>query len=108
LIWTPLEGDYPSRDDLCEAIKDEQILIQLEEANVGAAEGTKIGGWPFTIQSEIQWAPHDNHPAKPEFVFQIDSEAETGWEWGHQGIGYFGRGTAPDRQDEWVLAWQCL
>jgi hypothetical protein len=27
--------------------------------------------------------------------------------WGDNGVGYFGRGTAPGKQDEWTLAWQC-
>ncbi|MHC4974852.1 MAG: DUF1963 domain-containing protein, partial [Planctomycetota bacterium] len=69
--------------------------------------GFKLGGWPTLIQSEIFWAPWNRHPAAPEYVFQIDSTAKGNWSWGDGGVGYFGRGTAPGKTDEWALAWQC-
>jgi hypothetical protein len=67
----------------------------------------KLGGWPTLIQSEIFWAPWNRHPAAPEYVFQIDSTGKGNWSWGDGGVGYFGRGTAPGKTDEWALAWQC-
>ena len=70
--------------------------------------GLKLGGWPTLIQSEIFSSPLDEHPAGPEYVFQVDSSDKAGWSWGHDGVGYFGRGTAPGKEDEWTLEWQCL
>lgn len=70
-------------------------------------DGFKLGGWPTLIQAEIFWAPFKRHPASPEFVFQIDSTDKGHWMWGDGGVGYFGRGTAPCKEDEWALAWQC-
>ena len=58
------------------------------------------------IQSELYWAPWNRHEAKPEYVFQIDSTEKGNWMWGDNGIGYFGRGTAPGKENEWVLVTQ--
>lgn len=69
--------------------------------------GFKLGGWPTLIQAQIFWAPWNKHPASPEFVFQIDSTEKGNWMWGDNGVGYFGRGTIPGKEDEWALAWQC-
>lgn len=69
--------------------------------------GFKLGGWPTLIQAEIFWAPWNKHPASPEFVFQIDSTEKGNWMWGDSGVGYFGRGTTPGKEDEWALSWQC-
>ena len=70
-------------------------------------QGFKLGGWPTLIQSEIYWAPWNKHPASPEYVFQIDSTEKGNWAWGDNGLGYFGRGTAPGHEDVWTLSWQC-
>jgi uncharacterized protein YwqG len=67
---------------------------------------SKIGGWPYLIQSEVFWAPENRHPANPEYVFQIASERKAHWQWGDGGIGYFGRGTG-DATEAWTLSWQC-
>jgi uncharacterized protein YwqG len=101
-----IEADFPCWGDVPADIADE-----LEERyfdfyeNVG---GLKLGGWPTLIQSEIYWAPFNQHPALPEYAFQIDSTEKGNWAWGHSGVGYFGRGTAPGMENEWALAWQCL
>lgn len=69
-------------------------------------DGSKIGGWPHLIQSEIYWAPFNQPPTNPEYAFQIDNEEKAGWMWGDAGVGYFGRGTG-QAKDTWALAWQC-
>jgi uncharacterized protein YwqG len=69
--------------------------------------GFKLGGWPTLIQSGIFWAPWNSHPAAPDFVFQIDTTEKGNWMWGDNGVGYFGRGSIPGKEDEWALAWQC-
>ncbi len=66
--------------------------------------GHKIGGWPTLIQGEVYWAPWNRHPAKPEFAFQIDSDDKAHWQWGHAGVGYFGRGTTEGMKDEWCFS----
>lgn len=72
--------------------------------NVG---GFKLGGWPTLVQSEIFWAPWNKHDASPEYVFQIDTTEKGNWMWGDNGVGYFGRGKAKGKENEWALAWQC-
>lgn len=70
-------------------------------------DGFKFGGWPSLIQSEIYWAPFNKHESIPEYIFQIDSCEKANWSWGDAGVGYFGRGTAPGKQDDWAIEWQC-
>ena len=67
----------------------------------------KIGGWPTLVQSEIYWAPFNEHPAKPEYVFQINSIEKANLFWGDDGIAYIGRGTKEEFKDEWTFSWQC-
>jgi hypothetical protein len=102
--WELIEADYPSYEDIpCrlpgELLKDYSKLFPNHYSS-------KVGGWPYLIQSEIYWAPYNNHPANPEYVFQIGSEEKAHWQWGDSGIGYFGRGTGRTR-DVWALSWQC-
>ena len=101
-----VDNDYPCWEDLPVAepdtFGDDDYFEYFE--NVG---GFKFGGWPTLIQSEVYWAPNNNHPARPEYVFQIDSTDKGKWSWGDGGVGYFGRGTAAGQEDQWVLCWQC-
>lgn len=103
--WLKLEADYPTWDDAPidvfpqELCKDYYDIFQC-------ADGIKVGGWPRNVQSEIFWAPGNQHPASPEYVFQIDSAPDLNWEWGDMGVGYFGRGTGSHR-DRWAFEWQC-
>jgi uncharacterized protein YwqG len=103
---TVVENDYPCWDDVADICPTEiaEDYLDLFE-NVS---GFKLGGWPTLIQSEIFWAPHNIHPAAPEYVFQIDSSEKANWAWGDGGVGYFGRGTKNGHEDQWALAWQCL
>ena len=97
--------DFPSWEDCVESIPDE--FEENYDEKFPTSEGFKIGGWPFLVQSEIYWAPHNKHPASPRYVFQIDSTDKGNWGWGDGGIGYFGRGTTEGHRDEWFLEWQC-
>ncbi len=99
-----IEEDYPVYDDI-----EEEIPVELQNTEIFRnVSGFKLGGWPSLIQSEIFWAPFNRHPARPEFVFQIDSTAKGNWSWGDSGVGYFGRGTSEGHRNEWILAWQCM
>lgn len=103
---TVIEEDYPVYDDIAEQIPEGLGDSYIDDFD--NTSGFKLGGWPTLIQSEIFWAPFNKHPAKPEFVFQIDSTTKGNWSWGDRGVGYFGRGTAEGHRDEWALTWQCF
>ena len=100
-----VEDDFPCWEDvpleLPEEIADNYYDLFKNTS------GFKLGGWPTLIQAEIYWAPWNKHPTAPEYVFQIDSEPKANWSWGNGGVGYFGRGTAEGKEDEWTCAWQC-
>ena len=100
-----LVEDYPSYDDLEETIVDD--LWDEFSTKFPTLEGIKLGGWPDLIQSEIFWAPLNKHPAKPRYVFQVDSIPEIGWQWGDGGCAYLGRGTIKGERNTWALDWQC-
>jgi hypothetical protein len=103
--WEVVEADYPTYEDLPletpEELKDSYHDLGFENH-----DGIKVGGWPTNLQSEIYWAPMNQHPHDPAYVFQIGSEPRAGWQWGDSGVGYFGRGTGVHR-DKWAMAWQC-
>lgn len=100
-----VEADHPCWEDAGD------VPPELEDGfsdRFPNAPGFKFGGWPSLVQSEIQWAAPEPHPAAPGFVFQIDSAPKAGWSWGDGGVGYVGRGTAPGQRGTWVLEWQGL
>ncbi len=100
-----IEADYPTHDDI-----PVELPAELKDSyydRFSNTDGLKLGGWPTLIQSEIFWAPWNQHPISPEYVFQIDSTEKGNWQWGDAGIGYFGRGTVEGQRDEWAISWQC-
>lgn len=103
--WELLENDLPSYEDLPDDFPDELRAKWTESFN--GADGSKVGGWPTLVQSEITWAPLNLHPANPRYVLQIDCEEEANWIWGDCGVGYFGRGTGNHR-NTWTMSWQCF
>lgn len=104
--WEMIEEDYPTWDDTSHMDLPTDVYESYYN-RFQNADGTKIGGWPATIQSEIFWAPYNRHAANPEYVLQVASEAKAHWSWGDAGIGYVGRGTGIAR-DQWTLSWQCF
>ena len=99
--------DFPCLDDVPLAFK-EHLWDAYQDHQFENVGGFKLGGWPSLIQSELTWGLFDQHPAKPQYVFQIDSTEKGNWMWGDNGVGYFGRGTADGKGDDWVLEWQCF
>lgn len=102
-----IENDYPSIDDIPFAMRKHILAAQLSD-QYRNNEGFKLGGWPTTVQSEIDWGDQVQFSIRPEFIFQIDSTEKGNWMWGDNGIGYFGRGTVEGYTDQWVLDWQCF
>lgn len=100
-----LDNDFPCREDCPEEIPE--IFDEDYYDLFPNQEGVKIGGWPTLVQSEIYWAPFNQHPAEPQFVFQIDSIEKANWFWGDSGVAYLGRGTKPESKNEWAFSWQC-
>jgi uncharacterized protein YwqG len=99
-----VEEDYPCCEDVADCPEElEEEYYDLFSNH----SGLKLGGWPTLVQAEIFWAPWNRHPASPEYVFQIDSTEKGTWMWGDGGVGYFGRGTAPNALDDWTFSWQC-
>lgn len=103
--WELIQADYPCWDDAWQTPMPPRIKENYHDY-FETQDGSKVGGWPRLIQSEILWAPWNQHPASPEYVFQIDSEEKAHWAWGDGGVGYFGRGTGETR-DVRTLEWQC-
>ncbi len=99
--WELIASDYPTWADVTSMAVPHEIADDYSDL-FETQQGTKIGGWPFSVQHEVDW----EHPADLEYVFQIDSEEKAGWSWGDEGCGYFGRGMGKDR-DQWALSWQC-
>lgn len=95
--------DHPNYDDpeciVPEGFDDSDVELE----NVAR---TKIGGYASTIQSEPWWG-HDDHPSKPFYCLQINSEEKVQLQWGDAGTLYLARGTADGCQDQWFLDMQC-
>jgi uncharacterized protein YwqG len=102
---TVVEADFPKREDLPISLPED--IDDKYYDLFKTASGFKLGGWPSLIQSEIYWAPWNQHPAEPRYVFQIDTIEKANWMWGDDGVGYFGRGTKPGSTDVWAIEWQC-
>ena len=85
--WPDVPADLAVPDEIGDAWYD----------HFAAHEGSKLGGWPSLIQDEIYWAPGNEHPAKPEYVFQLGSIPQANFELVASGVCYFGRGTGGAR-----------
>lgn len=101
--WELVE-DHPHYDDheLVVPKGFDNSDVELENA-----ARTKIGGYATTIQSAPWWG-QEEHPAKPAFCLQINSEEKLGLAFGDAGALYIARGTAEGCGDQWFLDWQCF
>jgi hypothetical protein len=98
LIWERVD-DYPGYEDLADLV-DADVLERLlgerepEEAIGATVDGTKIGGWPSLIQSEISWPGGE----AATFALQVDSDGSVGLNLWDGGVLHVGRTVA----GEWV------
>ena len=91
--------DMPARDEAPEDTYRD-FLDGLEEWPTLASYGLKVGGWPATVQSEVQWTLAGTEEV--EFVIQVDTDEKSRVMIGDAGLAYFGR-TASGR---WLMEWQ--
>jgi hypothetical protein len=109
--WQVIE-DYPDWEDVANLVDYERLNDLLAGRDYydvlgHAADGTKLGGWPNLIQSEIFWGPGGRHPASPRYAFQVDSEERVGLNLWDAGVLYVGLG-AQHGQPVWVAASQFM
>ena len=110
LDWE-VADDYPGWEDLVDAVEFDRLEGLLAGRNsaeaVGATRsGTKLGGWPTLIQSEIFWAPNNQHPATPTYCFQIGTEESVGLNLWDAGVLHIGLGQ-DNGHPVWVAESQC-
>ena len=105
VIWHP-RLELPSRDDTPNELLD--LWDDLAERD-GAGElpdryGLKIGGWPATVQAEVDWSlTGKGRVADAEFVLQVDSDEKAHLWIGDSGVVYVGWSPTAG----WLLSWQC-
>jgi hypothetical protein len=112
LSWRPID-DYPGEDSPAEAplrLTDEQRrhLEELRESQPEAipktADGDKLGGYPFWVQSpELPSCPRCKKQMR--YVFQIDSEDQIPYMWGDSGVGHISQ--CADHPDVLAFVWAC-
>jgi hypothetical protein len=100
--------DLPCRDDIPAELLDSWDAWVKDW---GAAElpfdGTKIGGWPYCIQSGVQWRTGGQLVEDGQYVLQLGSEHKTGLSWRYEGLGYVARQLGCGAGG-WHLTWQSL
>jgi hypothetical protein len=99
--------DLPCRDDLpLDYLDAGGARPEPQPGSELTSPGTKVGGWPYYIQSSVEWRTGRGPVADGHYVLQVGTEEKAGWSWGHAGIGYIARqpGQGAER---WHLTWQC-
>jgi Domain of unknown function (DUF1963) len=98
--------DWPSDDSLPPDYRDAwNDVHEKGSAAVRTHEGLKVGGWPSTVQSDVQWWEGEERLDDVEFVLQVDSNEKTGFEVGYGGVLYVGRGRGTGT---WHCSWQSM
>jgi Domain of unknown function (DUF1963) len=105
--YSLLAADYPDWPDVPDDVSVSPEIEEEWEEHFVAHAGTKLGGWPALLQDRIFWAPFNEHPANPEYVFQIAAVPKAGFGLFGDGIWYFGRGTG-DARDVWTFEYQMM
>lgn len=92
-----------SVSDVVPWAKDEQGR-ELWDLLGMAADGEKLGGWPYWVQgAEMPACPRCARPMV--YVFQIDSDAPVPINLGDAGCGHLFRCAL--HQDTWAFSWEC-
>lgn len=100
--------DYPCRDDIPAGLLDAwDAWAEGRDPTELTFDGTKIGGWPYCIQSQVRWHTGGRLVEDCQYVVQLGSQHKVGLSWGYGGLGYIAR--QPDRgSNGWHLTWQFL
>lgn len=94
--WRAVD-DYPSRDDWPIERYDEydELDEELGDDLPRPHEGIKVGGWPTTVQHELDWGRHTAtgppQGSDIDFLLQVDSEARIGFAVGFGGASTWAR-----------------
>jgi Domain of unknown function (DUF1963) len=84
--------DWPSWDDVARELAPLwRQHTQAEEDRYGAQMGLKVGGWPYCVQSEVDWYEDGELLSDVEFVLQVDSNDKVGFVVADSGVFYVGR-----------------
>lgn len=93
VLWRP-RTELPSDDDVPFDLQDVweefQDATEYEDGGPLDLSGLKVGGWPQTIQSEVEWYLGDQRVDDAEFVLQVDSDEKTGFVIVGSGTAYVG------------------
>jgi len=103
--YRDLAVDYPDWPDVPPDLAVPEAIGDAWYDHFIAHEGSKLGGWPSLVQDQIYWAPWNQHPASPEYAFQLGSVPKANFELVASAMCYFGRGTGSAR-DVWTFTTQ--
>ena len=105
VLWRP-RVELPSRDETPWELRDVRDALEVDDALTAWSDlgGLKVGGWPRTIQSEVDWSLDGvGRVADADFVLQIDSSEKAELWIGDAGAAY----VAWSPTYGWLLSWQC-
>ena len=96
--WTRMDDEWPSLIDAAKQIpelrgwlRDPAFDTQIRERRDNQCMGTKVGGYPFTIQTGFD--------GMEDFVLQIDGDVKANIWWLGGGLAYFCRSST----GEWMV-----
>jgi hypothetical protein len=98
--------DWPSLDDVpLDLAPLWRKHTYEDEERYGAHMGLKVGGWPYCVQSEVDWHERDERVPDVEFVMQVDPDDKVGFVVVDSGVFYIGHRPSTDT---WHATWQSL
>jgi hypothetical protein len=97
--------DWPGLDNVPLELAERWRQHSADDERYQPHMGLKVGGWPFCIQSEVDWYDDGNVIPDVDFVLQVDSDDKVGFVVADSGTFYIGR----QRQwRTWHATWQCM
>jgi hypothetical protein len=97
--------DWPSYDSVPPEYQEAWDQAEGDETATVNHDGLKVGGWPSTVQSDVEWWESDERLDDVDFVLQVDSDEKTGFQVGYGGILYVGRRRG---SGTWHCSWQSM
>lgn len=104
-VARPEEG-WPLGDGQPPEYREAWRNARGDEATAARAhDGLKVGGWPATVQSAVDWWEADERLDDVDFVLQVGSDEKTGFQIGYGGVLYIGRRRSTGT---WHCSWQSM